>query len=578
MLSQDCSSFDIEQVPFSCYGADIAFSRIINGPEQFIGHLGLRSLYGLFSDQETYPFILLDEQENWLVPDLQMCAVELEATSGQRFMRMCFHDDQTVHMQANTRLMLAKTELRGFLSDRVMQHENGVWEIAGDDGSIRIRVHKGSIISRSGWSSTGKVCEKIEVLLLPDAAGQLDFCFWYAGLTSIEPAHISYMNDLACRRAEYEEFKRKFTTSLDKYTETMELAAYISWHSVVLPEGYIKHPVMLVSKNIMNMVWGWDYAFNAYALVDKQPELAYAQFLAMTAMQDEFGAYPDAFHARREVRSFVKPPVQGFFLDKMYRLSPPSRDTRELLYKSAAEFTNWWLTYRTSDDGLPRYHHGNESGWDNGTVFKDGLPVKSPDLSTWLILQMDFLAREAEVLELPEDQARWRYISQQLQSALLNLLLTDNGFQAIRVTGSDSWPVQSESLILFLPLLLGDGIPELIRNSLLDKLLADGKYFTPYGFASEPLDSKQFAEDGYWRGAVWPPTALLLSELLIRCGRSEEALRNAQAYCDMCVDSGFFENYSAIDGHGLRDCGFTWSASVFMIFIRDYLERGSGSD
>ena len=571
MLSTE-GKFDIDRVPFSCYGAYIAFSRIAYGPERFVGHLGLRSLHGLFSDQETYPFIMLDEAENWLMPDLVMSAVELEAISDQRYLKLCFHDEKTVHMLANTRILLAKTELKGFLSDRIMHHENGIWEIAGDDGSIRIRLHRGSLLDRSGWNNNGKVCEQVEAILIPDASGQLDFCLWYDGITSNEPSHRGYSEDLLACKNKYNEFKARFSTKSDKYKEATEQAAYISWHSVVLPEGLIKHPVMLVSKNIMNMVWGWDYAFNALALIDKQPDLAYAQFLAVAEMQDENGAYPDAFHARRAVRSFVKPPVQGFFLYKMYCLVPPEPSIRKRLYSSTAKFTDWWLTYRTAQDGLPLYHHGNESGWDNGTAFRDGLPVKTPDLSMWLILQMDFLAREAKYLGSTDQQFRWEQSSQRLFSAMVEHQLSAEGFQAIRISGTERLPVKSESLLLFLPLLLGKRIPEEVRDKLLRKLLAKDKYFTPYGFVSEPLDSELFQEDGYWRGAVWPPTALLMSELLRRCGMKEEALLNAEAYCDMCAVSGFFENYSAIDGHGLRDCGFTWSASVFLIFLRDFLE------
>lgn len=575
MLNSHNNVLDIDRVPFSCYGSYISFSKIVHGPRHYVGHLALRSLYGLFEDQETYPLILLDEEERFFEPDLEMSEVELKAVSGQRNMSICFHDPKTVHVQANTELLLAKTELKGFLSDRVMQHENGVWEIAGDDGSIRIRIHQGSLIDRSGWDSNGKICKQINILLRTDDSGRLDFSLWYDGISSIEPDHLPYSEDLANIRIEYDRFKSRFKTAINKYAGTLDHAAYIVWHSFVLPDGYIKYPTMLVSKNIMNMVWGWDYAFNALALIDKNPDLAYAQFLAMAAMQDVNGAYPDAFHARRSVRTFVKPPVQGFFLDKMYRISPPSLAIRTDIYSSVAKFTEWWLSFRTTKDGLPLYHHGNESGWDNGTVFKDGLPVKSPDLCTWLILQMDFLIREAETLGLPEEQAKWSERNSRMLALLLNNLLTDEGFLAVRVSGSDDLPVDSESLLLFLPLLLSNRIPENVRSKLLDKLVAERKYFTPYGFASEPLDSELFLEDGYWRGAVWPPTAYLISELLLNCDRRAESLKNAAAYCDMCLEAGFFENYSAIDGHGLRDCGFTWSASVFIIFLRDLLDSGS---
>ncbi len=105
------------------------------------------------------------------------------------------------------------------------------------------------------------------------------------------------------------------------------------------------------------------------------------------------------------------------------------------------------------------------------------------------------------------------------------------------------------------------------------ELLAPGRYFTDYGFASEPIDSELFFEDGYWRGAVWPPTAYIFTDILLRNDCDEQARQNAVAYCDMCLDNGFYENYSVLDGHGLRDCGFTWSASIFMILIRDLLEE-----
>lgn len=74
---------------------------------------------------------------------------------------------------------------------------------------------------------------------------------------------------------------------------------------------------------------------------------------------------------------------------------------------------------------------------------------------------------------------------------------------------------------------------------------------------SEPLDSSLFEEHGYWRGAIWPPTTLIIAEVLDRCHKTVEALKIAERFCKMCAQNGFYENYSALDGHGLRDHGFT---------------------
>ena len=46
--------------------------------------------------------------------------------------------------------------------------------------------------------------------------------------------------------------------------------------------------------------------------------------------------------------------------------------------------------YRDSNqDGLPEYRHGNEAGWDNATVFDEGGPIESPDLSAYLSVQIE---------------------------------------------------------------------------------------------------------------------------------------------------------------------------------------------
>ena len=128
-------------------------------------------------------------------------------------------------------------------------------------------------------------------------------------------------------------------------------------------------------------------------------------------------------------------------------------------------------------------------------------------------------------------------------------------------------------MLLYIPLILGERLPEDLRKTMLDKLLTSGKFITDYGIASEPVDSEYFIEDGYWRGAIWPPTAFIMTELLMKNGKTEEALKNAESFCDLCAERGFYENYSAIDGRGLRDSGFTWTDSVFIILLRDYLEK-----
>jgi Mannosylglycerate hydrolase MGH1-like glycoside hydrolase domain len=184
------------------------------------------------------------------------------------------------------------------------------------------------------------------------------------------------------------------------YGPGAELAAYIDWASVVAPSGYFKYPAMLMSKNWMDRLWSWDHCFNAMALAYKDPALAWQQFEIPFDNQDPHGALPDTTGNESVEFSYTKPPIHGWALMWMIQ-NAGFRDPKHLaaIYEPLSRWTNWFFTYRDSNsDGLPEYDHGNDSGWDNSTVMLSGIPVESPDLDAFLILQMDALASIAHSL------------------------------------------------------------------------------------------------------------------------------------------------------------------------------------
>ena len=569
---EECSmELDIRSVPFSRYGSYLAFSYPQDGTKEFDSQIGVRVLYGAFSQQETYPIILIDNEGK---PEekisVSMSPWELNVTSKTGGYSICFGDEDTFLLKANSPVLITKTKAGSY--DRVMEHMDGSFEIAGDDMALQVSVQKGNARNQSACPDDGYGSSRTGLLLSP-VEGEL---LVHVALTGLSPQKKEYESYDLCRQAvkeEYEEFEAKIMKSLKKadpaYERAGREAAYILWHSVLHPSGYIKRPVMVMTKNWMNLVWSWDYAFNALALVSSHPDLAYGQFLAMADQQDEYGAYPDAYQARKIIRSFVKPPVQGFILEKMFQIHDPGREVKEKLYRSAAGFTRWWLNYRMEENGIPTYHHGNDSGWDNATVFRMGLPVQSPDLSAWLVLQMEFLEHTARDLGWLQEAEKWKEQGADLLSKLLAYFVRDGRFEAVKIPEMEVVP--SDSLILYLPLILGKRLPEKLRESLILELLKKGHLAGSWGFASEPLDSMLFEEDGYWRGAVWPPVTMILVDTLRQCGRREEARFYAERFSRLCVEKGFYENYSALDGRGLRDHGFTWTASVFLILLRDYL-------
>lgn len=554
-------------VPFSYPGSYMAFSYPQDDAEGNEHTLTVRNIHGKFADQDNYLLYFVNLNGEELPGEVTATETELHLKFREKELYICFQNEDTVWIKSNAKVMLRKR--RHGVYDRVMCHDYGTWEVTGEDASLMFEVHSGWMENVSVWAEDGISCKEARAVMLPGENGEFICQMTLCGESYTAPVSSSYEEAADAAKVKFEEYYAGFAVKDPKYRDAVREAVYILWSSIVKPEGYVKYPAILMSKNKMNMVWSWDYVINALALAGQDPQLAYDQFLAMAACQDETGTYPDCFSAKTMIRGFVKPPVQGFALRKLFAVHKPEPELMEKLYASVSAFTSWWFNYRGRKDGIPEYLHGNDSGWDNSTVFSLGLPVKSPDLCTWLIEQMDFLSETALELGRVSEAEEWKQKSSHLLSHMLDYFVKDGQFTAYKIP--ENSPVQSDSLLMYIPLLLGKRLPEEVRQSMLDRLLETTRYFTPYGLASEPLDSPWFVEDGYWRGAVWPPTAWIFTEILMRNGKYKEAYRNAESFCEMCAQQGFFENYSALDGHGLRDSGYSWTAGAFMILLRDYL-------
>lgn len=347
-----------------------------------------------------------------------------------------------------------------------------------------------------------------------------------------------------------------------------ELAAYVNWESIVAPSGNLKYPAMLMSKNWMESVWSWDHAFNAMATSLSNADLAWDQFLLPFDVQDSEGALPDKWDADTIAWEFSKPPIHGWALAWMFRHGK-FQDTKHLqeIYPLLARWTDWYFRYRDSNhDGLPEYRHGNESGWDNSTVFRDGTPIESPDLSALLSVQMQVLAEIATRLGKADEAKRWQQRSDELLALMMKRFWRDGEFVAIRV--SDRQPIHSQSLLLSIPIILGKRLPIDVRQQMVAQL-KQRDAMSPFGLATEPPSSPFYESDGYWRGPIWAPSTMLIATGLEEIGEKHFADTLKKQFCDMAQKSGMAENFDAKTGSALRDPAYTWTSSVYLIFAHD---------
>lgn len=375
---------------------------------------------------------------------------------------------------------------------------------------------------------------------------------------------VSYAEALARQRAAFQAFLDAFPTGREPNVEAHELAVYTVWSGCVAPYNGLKREAVLMSKNWMTQVWSWDHCFNAIAFAGAHSQLAWDQWMVLFDFQDTTGLLPDSVSDQGSSWVFCKPPIHGWALRKvMERMELTPRQLSEA-YKKLSRWTRWWLTYRDSDgNGIYEYHHGNDSGWDNSTAFQSEVPIEMPELQAFLVVQMEVLSDLAHRLGKEKAAVRWAMESEALLTRMVSLCFTQGGDPIVReVVSQKTW--QPTTLLLYLPILLGKRLPETIRNRLVEVLKSE-QFLTPWGLATEGVNSTFYESDGYWRGPIWAPVMLLMTDGLESCGETDFAKELRKRYLRLFCQGGSAENFDALTGKGNRDTGYSWASAVYLV-------------
>jgi putative isomerase len=358
----------------------------------------------------------------------------------------------------------------------------------------------------------------------------------------------------------------------DQYVRTYTYAWWVMANNLVRPVGSIVFEAMMPSKVSYVGLWLWDSAMHALAYRHIDPELARNQIRAILENQLPDGMLPDAVYDEGVVSEIdhpiyaevTKPPILAWAGLKLHETAPELEFLKDI-YVPLVRWNAWWFSMNDDDvDGLVQYNHPYSSGLDDSPLWDYGMPVESPDLNTYLCIQMGSLAIMAELLGMDSEAKMWRRRSEAIVQRMIQDFW-DEEMGIFRAThNGESIPVLTPFNLY--PIWTGQ-LPDYIRNRLIGHLTNPDEFWGENILPTVARNDPHFDPNTMWRGPVWVNINYFFIEALRQVGEDQLADELTQKTLDMIIrQQGIYEYYHSENGTPPNRAAeaFGWTAAVFI--------------
>lgn len=379
-------------------------------------------------------------------------------------------------------------------------------------------------------------------------------------------------------RARWQAWFEAVPTVPEAYCSQYYFAWWVLGINLIRLYFHPQHEGMIPSKRGYVGVWNWDSYFHAIALRHIDIETARNQFRILLSHQLDNGMIPDVIQDHGALShstdygidaDITKPPLTAWAVWKLYEADGDKAFLDEI-YDDLARAQKWWFAEQDSDqNGLCEYAHPYSSGLDNSPLFDMGAPLESPDLSAYLILQYDHLAKIALALGREDESQQWTQSAEGLTQRLLALRWDDSAgyFWAWR----EGQPVSVRTPFNLFPLITGR-MPQAVAQRLVNHLTDPAQFWARFPVPTVAQDDAKYDPNTMWRGPVWLNVNYLLIDGLKRAGFAELAHDLRRKTLDMVLrQPDIYEYYHPQTGEKppkAVSC-FGWSAALFIDLLLD---------
>jgi glycogen debranching enzyme len=215
-------------------------------------------------------------------------------------------------------------------------------------------------------------------------------------------------------------------------------------------------------------------------------------------------------------------------------------------------------------DGLVQYNHPYSSGLDDSPLWDFGMPVESPDLNTYLCIQMGSLAMMAEFLGMDSEAKMWRRRAAAIVQRMIQDFWDEQSgvFRAMR--GNESIPVITPFNLY--PIWTGQ-LPADIRARLIAHLTNPDEFWGENMLPTVARNDPHYDPSTMWRGPIWVNINYFFIEALRLVGEDQLADRLTHKTLDLIMRyQGIYEYYHSDGGEPPPKAAeaFGWTAAVFI--------------
>ncbi|MDZ7805353.1 MGH1-like glycoside hydrolase domain-containing protein [Thiohalophilus sp.] len=235
---------------------------------------------------------------------------------------------------------------------------------------------------------------------------------------------------------------------------------------------------------------------------------------------------------------FTQPPLIAWSLARICTEEQEAGRCEYSHFTILKAYHQWLNTHRKLPGGLYFWMHPYESGLDNSPrfsscdekVISDTRMLAAPDLSAYMVMQCEALAKLAEIFGEQATVREYELEAQQIRQLINEQLWhEDDGLYYDRNLQTGDF-IRSRTIAALIP--LAAGVPNRSQAERLRETVRDASAFgSPIPFPSVALNDADFRKD-MWSGPVWVNTAYLVLTGLQRYDFFEEYRTLAWRLCD----------------------------------------------